>query len=109
MGPKKLCLLIMTVLFSACTANGQSKYNLDFEQINSVTVESNGWFKWSDYEVKTNVNGRSGTYSGKIKSDEIGIEGRLVYGIPANYSGKTLQLEGYMKTKDIVDGFAGLF
>lgn len=109
MGIKKYCLLIITVVFSACTTTGQSKYNLDFEQVDSLTGEAKGWFRWSDYGVKTDADGRSGTYSGNIKSDEIGIEGRLVYGIPANYTGKTLQLEGYMKTKEVANGFAGLF
>ncbi len=102
-------ITVFAVLFSSCTTTGQNKYNLDFEQINDLTRESKGWFKWSSYEVNTDTDSHSGKYSGKITSDERGVEGRMVYGIPANYNGETLQLEGYIKTKDVSEGFAGLF
>lgn len=102
-------ILSMVFLFTAYTTTGQSKYNLDFEQINHVTGESKDWFKWSDYEVVTDTLSRSGKFAGKIISNKNGVEGRLAYVIPGNYVGKTIELEGYMKIKDVESGgFAGL-
>ncbi|EAR02335.1 S41 family peptidase [Maribacter sp. HTCC2170] len=105
----KSVTLILLVLIGS-TVHGQivNRYNLDFEQFDSKEGMSEGWFKWSDYEVFTDTVSHSGRFAGKIISDNKGVEGRLVYVIPGNYIGKTIQLEGYMKIKNVEGGFAGL-
>lgn len=102
-------MLFMFLLISS-TIHGQktNKYNLDFEQFDPQKKMAEGWFKWSDYEVFTDTVSRSGKFAGKIISHKKGVEGRLAYVIPGNYKGKTIQLEGYMKIKNVEEGFAGL-
>ncbi len=47
--------------------------------------------------------------SGKITSDQSGNSfGSIAYEIPANYKGKSIRLDGYMKVKNVENGFAGL-
>ena len=51
----------------------------------------------------------SGKKSGKITSDSIGSSfGSIAYKIPANYKGSTIKLEGFMKIKNVENGFSGL-
>jgi len=45
---------------------------------------------------------------GKIKSNKDGSFGSIAYKIPANYEGKSIRLEGYMKIKNVENGFGGL-
>ena len=105
---KNSIVLLLTILSINTYAQKNNKFNLDFEQLDSNNKMAIGWFKWSDYEVFTDTISRSGKFAGKIMSDEKGGEGRLAYVIPGNYVGKTIQLEGYMKIKNVEDGFAGL-
>lgn len=54
-------------------------------------------------------NAHSGKKSGKITSGQTGSSfGSIAYKIPANYEGKTIRLEGFMKIKNVGNGFAGL-
>lgn len=51
----------------------------------------------------------SGKKAAKITSNETGSSfGSIAYKIPANYTGTTIKLEGYMKIKNVEKGFAGL-
>ena len=51
----------------------------------------------------------SGMRSGKITSNETGNSfGSIAYKIPANYEGKTIKLEGFMKIENVENGYAGL-
>jgi len=104
----RYALLILFLLPNlSCEAQTSKKFNFDFEQFQTGTHMADGWFRWSDYESTTVTESHSGKYAGKITSDEMGIEGRIAYVIPANYEGDTIQLEGYMKIKN-VEGYAGL-
>lgn len=73
------------------------------------TSLSDGWLKWGNYELTIDSVAHSGKKSGKITSDQSGSSfGCIAYKIPANYSGNTIRLEGYMKIENVEKGFAGL-
>ena len=105
----KQILTILIVFFTlSCQGQKNEKYNLGFEtQIEENTL-SDGWFKWGTYDLSIDDLAHSGTKSGKITSTDNGDFGSIAYKIPANYAGKAIKLEGYMKIKNVENGFAGL-
>ncbi|WP_339702021.1 S41 family peptidase [uncultured Marixanthomonas sp.] len=100
--------IVITILVN-CQAQKSEKYNLGFENQKEKNNLSDGWFKWGDYNLTIDSLSNSGEKAGKITSDEAGSSfGSIAYKIPANYEGKTIKLEGYMKINDVKNGFAGL-
>ncbi len=90
-------------------AENNPKFNLGFETQGDEDELSDGWFKWGSYDLSIAESSYSGKKSGKITSDETGSSfGSIAYRIPANYEGATIKLEGFMKIKNVEDGFAGL-
>jgi C-terminal processing protease CtpA/Prc len=100
-----ILILLMTV---SCQTKKSEKFNLGFEKQKEKTSLSDGWIKWGDYDITIDAVAHSGTKSGKITSTDNGDFGSIAYKIPANYSGKKIKLEGYMKIKNVKNGFAGL-
>ena len=106
---KKILIALLTIISFSSQAQEVEKYNLGFENQEEKKTLSNGWFKWGNYELTTDSVAHSGTKSGKITSDQTGSSfGSIAYKIPANYEGKEIRLEGFMKIKDVENGFAGL-
>lgn len=106
---KKTLIVLLTIVSISCQAQKPEKYNLGFEKQSESASLSDGWFKWGNYELTTDSVAHSGTKSGKITSDQTGSSfGSIAYKIPANYEGKEIRLEGFMKIKDVENGFAGL-
>jgi C-terminal processing protease CtpA/Prc len=104
-------ILIFTLSIFSILSSGQEnqKYNFGFENQKDKDKLSDGWVKWGNYELTIDSNAHSGEKSGKIKSDKTGSSfGCITYKLPANYTGKTIKLEGFMKTNNVEDGFAGL-
>lgn len=100
-------LLIMLTL--VIQAQEHERFNLGFEIQTNKNVFSDGWFKWGNYDLSIDTDNHSGRKSGKVASDLIGSSfGCIAYKIPANYKGKIIQLEGFMKIKNVEGGFAGL-
>lgn len=105
----KQILIILIVLNSISSrAQNNEKFNLGYENQKEKTSLSEGWFKWGTYDLVIDTLAHSGTKSGKITSTDNGDFGSIAYKIPANYEGKTIKLEGYMKIKNVENGFAGL-
>lgn len=105
----KLVLICLTIFSLGCKAQTTEKYNLGFEQHKDDKALSDGWFKWGDYVLTIDSLVHSGAKSGKITSDSSGNSfGSIAYSIPANYKGKTIKLEGFMKITNVENGFAGL-
>ena len=51
----------------------------------------------------------AGKYAARISSTSEGSAlGSVAYKIPANYAGQSIKLEGWMKTQEVANGFAGL-
>lgn len=106
---KKILIALLTIISFSCQAQETEKYNLGFENQQENETLSDGWFKWGNYELKIDAIAHSGKKSGKITSDQTGSSfGSIAYKIPANYVGKTIKLEGYMKIQNVENGFAGL-
>ncbi len=105
---KFLILFAFIIAFPSC-AQRSEKFNLGFENQTNRDELADGWFKWGDYELTITASAHSGKKSGKITSDQSGSSfGSIAYKIPANYEGKTISLEGFMKIKNVQNGFAGL-
>jgi len=106
---KKILIALLTIISFSCQAQKPEKYNLGFEKQSESASLSDGWFKWGNYELTTDSVAHSGTKSGKITSDQTGSSfGSIAYKIPTNYEGNEIRLEGFMKIKDVENGFAGL-
>ena len=99
----------MTIISFNCQGQKTEKFNLGFENQKEKKSLSDGWLKWGNYELTIDKIAHSGSKSGKITSDQTGSSfGSIAYKIPANYAGKKIKLEGFMKIKDVENGFAGL-
>ncbi|MFS4493142.1 S41 family peptidase [Maribacter sp. 2308TA10-17] len=103
-----LLLLLCPMLFFGQTT--QKKFNLDFEETIADSKLPKGWHKWGNYQLqKDSLTIFSGNYSGKIIADKSGSSfGSIAFKIPANYKGKEIRLEGYMKIENVTKGVAGL-
>ncbi|TJZ63325.1 peptidase S41 [Sphingobacterium olei] len=105
---KRILFLFLTLSTLYSHAQQNDKFNLGFEEKKTNAALATGWFKWGTYNLTIDSLSHSGNLAAKITSDEAsGSFGSIAYSIPANYSGKTIKLEGYMKIRD-VEGFAGL-
>src|SRR6056297_1532119 len=105
---KKLALFILTSFIISCQGPTEQDFTLGFEKQSKGTSLSGGWFKRGNHRVIIDTLSYSGEKSCKITSTDYGNFGGIVYEIPAGFSGKTIELEGYMKTKNVEEGFAGL-
>ncbi len=107
---KQTILIILSLFCINCSSQTKKKFNLDFETYDSLLIFPKGWFKWGSYNLGIDsVNVHSGKYASKINSKENNDSfGCIAYNIPANYQGKSIQLEGYMKIKNVEEGFSGL-
>lgn len=103
-------LLLLTLLAINCTAQTTPKFNLDFEAYKPSEKLSNGWFKWGSYDLEMDTAVvHAGKYAARISATSEGSAfGSIAYRIPANYAGQSIKLQGWMKTQDVADGFAGL-
>tara|TARA_R110001583_G_scaffold118679_1_gene270119 strand:- start:4235 stop:6541 length:2307 start_codon:yes stop_codon:yes gene_type:complete len=105
---KYLLISLCSLLTSSCALESPGSFNLDFERLDTKKNMAHGWFRGSDYPISLDEDSHSGRYAGKITSNGSGVEGRIVYPLPANYKGTAIQLEGFIRTKDVEEGFAGL-
>ena len=105
----KILIALLTIISFNCQGQETEKFNLGFENQKEEKSFSDGWFKWGNYELAIDAIAHSGKKSGKITSDATGSSfGSIAYKIPANYEGKKIKLEGFMKIKNVENGFAGL-
>ena len=105
----KLMTALLIIICFNCQAQDSERFNLGFENQSEDQPLANGWFKWGNYDITLSDTTYSGEKSGKIKSDQAGQSfGSIAYNIPANYSGKKIKLEGFMKIRNVENGSAGL-
>ncbi|HEB62783.1 MAG TPA: peptidase S41, partial [Bacteroidetes bacterium] len=106
---KKTLLLLLTLFTLTSQAQSDQKFNLGFEKQKSKEELPDAWHKWGTYALSTEADSYEGQLATKITSTEGGSGfGAIVYKIPANYEGKSIRLEGYMKIKAVENGHAGL-
>lgn len=105
----KAKFLIIIFLALNCQAQYEkSKFNFGLE-IKAIDSDlSDGWFRWGDYLLSIDTICKTGSKSGKITSTKYGKFGCIAYSIPANYEGKSIELQAYMKIKNVENGHAGL-
>ncbi|MFD2432923.1 S41 family peptidase [Mesonia maritima] len=105
----KTLITLLIIVSLSCQGQKNEKFNLGFEKQTDQESLSDGWFKWGNYKLAIDSVAHLGEKSGKITSDKAGSSfGSIAYKIPANYQGKKIRLEGFMKIKNVEDGFAGL-
>lgn len=110
---KKALLLALSFLFVFTTIHAQektSKFNFDFELSKSDKSLPNQWMQWGSYKLSVDTNHpQSGKKAVLIDAGEDGGSfGSVAYRILPEYAGEKITLEGYMKTKNVSEGFAGL-
>lgn len=109
------CLLLPLLLLSGCIAESAPSgppvpnSNFDFEGVGDGALPL-GWNNIGDYPLATDTAVFfSGKQSGLITSEgREGDYGALAYRFPARYRGTTIRLDGYMKFREVTDGYAGL-
>lgn len=106
--------VFLICIYSCKSQDYPSNFNLDFEEFNVSHSIPDNWIKWGtpDYTVnRDSLDKHSGKYSAVIFSGpniQPNSFGSIAYRLPANYSGKEITLEGFMKIKEVKNGFAGL-
>ncbi|MCH2043139.1 MAG: S41 family peptidase [Saprospiraceae bacterium] len=105
---QKIIGLFLLAIALNIQAQDATKFNLSFEEQETEANLSRGWFQWGTHGLAIDKIAYSGKRAGKITSKSNSKFGSIAYKIPANYKGSFIKLEGYMKIKDVKDGFAGL-
>jgi len=99
-------ILLVNYMFSQIQA---PFFNLDFEKQSKNENLPSGWIKWGDYNLKIDsTNAISENKCLLIDANEGVSFGSVAYKLPANFKGKKITLEGYMKYENATDGFVGL-
>jgi C-terminal processing protease CtpA/Prc len=84
-------------------------YNLDFETISETEELPLGWIKWGESDLgidqKTAVSGKNSLF---IQVNEDQEFGSVALQLPANFKGKKITLEGFIKYENATDGHVGL-
>lgn len=109
-----LILVLAMNVVVACVQKESNitKFNFDFEEVqNANPVE---WGLSGETDCITGVDSvvvKSGKYAAFIDIPEGTINGfkAYVFTLPGNYDGERITLSGYVKTKDVSNGFAGLW
>lgn len=103
-------LLLLFVYFNFYSQSTDTKFHLDFEKTKVNEGLPADWIQWGTYKLDTDTSmTHSGKYAAKIVSDSSGSSfGSMAYKIPSKYKGSLIRLEGYMKTQNVKDGYAGL-
>lgn len=105
----KILLSLLTIISISCQSHKVDRFNLGFENHKDIKSVADGWIKWGTYEITIDSFAHSGKKSGKITANKAGNSfGGIAYKIPANYNGSEIKLEGFMKIKNVKNGFAGL-
>lgn len=99
-----LILLLATTIYS----QKENNYNLGFEQQTDESALSDNWVNFGGSEVSIVKEAQAGAKAGKIISDGTEAFGCISLKVPAQFRGEKITLVGYMKTKNVTDGFAGL-
>ncbi|MBL7825876.1 MAG: hypothetical protein JNJ57_04540 [Saprospiraceae bacterium] len=106
---KHLSVILFAAIVQISFAQTEPKFNLGFEKQTDPNALSDGWFQWGQYLPTIDSDAHAGSRAGKVASGKAsGNFGCITYRIPANYKGASIKLEGYMKIKDVKNGFAGL-
>lgn len=106
-----ILLSLLTIFGCSQTNEIKSGFNFDFEE-----VEKGMPIRWQnfgspDYLISLDlVNKKSGKYAAVIEFNKDSSNFKAwSLTLPHNYDGSKITLSGYIKTEDIIDGYAGLW
>ena len=110
---RKALLLTLSLLFLFTSIHAQDEapaFNFDFELSKGDKGLPNQWMQWGSYQLSVDTDTpQSGKKALLIDAGEDGGSfGSVAYKIMPEYGGEKITLEGYMKTENVSDGFAGL-
>nr|WP_315029502.1 S41 family peptidase [uncultured Chryseobacterium sp.] len=106
---KNVFLLLIVFCFYCCKSQNID-HNLDFEIVQKKQSIPEGWFVWGDVIAKSDsIVYQSGKRSVSIFESGGEEFGSIAHKIENRYKGKEITLEGYIKTENLENGFAGLF
>ena len=107
--------LIILLLLLPCFSYAQEMpfLNLDMEKVKDEKSLPDRWMKWGGESHNISLdksNAQKGEYALRVfsKDDAKDGFGSPAFKIPAKYKGSQIELTGFMKTKDVEGGFAGL-
>ena len=109
-----LLLLLCSSLAVAQKMSTPPSFNLSFEKNTSGSALPDKWIKWGteDFAIKKDsIVSFEGKYATIIYPEPNANErsfGSVAHRLPANYKGKQIRLEGYMKIENVTEGNAGL-
>lgn len=111
---KKLTFSLIILLYAAITFAQNTeidKLNLDFEQHHNAYPYYWGNFGSNDYKIYIDSTiAKNGKFSIVIESStEKSDYKAIAINLPHNYNGKSIKLKGYIKTENVIDGYAGLW
>lgn len=99
-------VLLVNILFSQ---SDSQKFNLDFEKTTKGENLPENWIKWGKYDLQIDsaqvFNGKNSVLIDAKNGQGFGS---VAYALPANFKGKKITLEGYLKYENATDGFVGL-
>lgn len=108
-----LSLLISSMQLLAQKMSSAKSLDLNIECKSIKGALSPDWFTFSgNYIVgKDSIIKHNGNYSLSIKSPEekLNKQGITALTFSSNFSGKTVELRGYLKVNNVIGGYAGLF
>jgi C-terminal processing protease CtpA/Prc len=101
----------MTISIGCQTGADNSKFNLDFENIQNGKPQNWLIADQPGYSVSLDsITVRSGKYAIIIEStEESGNFQPVTLKLDNNYAGQRITLSGYIKTENVTDGYAGLW
>ncbi|MBE9585276.1 peptidase S41 [Mucilaginibacter sp. JRF] len=112
--PALLFCLFFSCLIISCNAQTESPFNGGFEQlqkgkpVNWINFNS-GEGSWYLIRLDSTV-AHSGKYSVSLTKGKSAMSfGAVTFRIPKIFDGDTVRLEGYVKTKAVKNGYAGLW
>lgn len=109
---KELLLALSLLLFCAGSKAQEASpsFNFDFEKAKSDKGLPDQWMQWGSYKLSVDTETpQSGKRALLIDAGaDGGSFGSVAYRILPEYAGEEITLEGYMKTENVADGFAGL-
>lgn len=99
-------ILLVNILFSQSDVQ---KFNLDFEKTTKGENLPENWIKWGKYDLKIDsTQAYKSKNSVLIDANNGDSFGGVAYALPANFKGKKITLEGYIKYENATDGYVSL-
>ncbi|NRA62578.1 MAG: hypothetical protein HRU25_17095 [Psychrobium sp.] len=104
-------LRLLLIFLMTCGTVKATEFNLDFEQVKQKNAI--GWTSGGNEGYQLTMDKlvtQRGTYSALIQYHGDSPAGRVIsYTIPQKYQGKKITLSGFIKTKNVSAGYAGLW